>query len=51
MNTKVCMAKACYRFELFDSGGDGICCGENNDETMRRYSLMVDGVSVVNEGV
>ena len=40
-----CMENGCYEFELFDSGGDGICCGENNGD-IGSYSMLVDEVEV-----
>jgi len=41
-----CMEKGCHRFELFDSGGDGVCCGEKNPEDLGSYSLWDDEVQI-----
>ena len=36
-----------YLFEIFDSYGDGICCGENGDGY---YYLQLNGVEIVRGG-
>lgn len=37
--------EACYTFELTDIGGDGICCGIDNDDA-GSYIFQVNGMSV-----
>ena len=40
-----CMERGCYQFEIFDSGGDGLCCEEGSNFS-GKYALMVDNVRV-----
>lgn len=43
----VCVdASSCLRFEIFDSFGDGICCGQGNGV----YNVFVDGESIATGG-
>ena len=37
-----CMEKGCYRFELYNEEGDGICCEHGNGS----YNVLVNGVAV-----
>jgi len=36
----ICIIDGCYRFQIFDSYGDGICCGYGSGS----YEIIVDGV-------
>jgi len=41
-----CIADNCHRFEIYDTGGNGICCANGNGA----YQLFLDGIPVASGG-
>lgn len=41
-----CVKKDCYIFTLFDSGDDGLCCEDEEEDIGGGYSLVIDGYVV-----